>query len=45
MTLKLKLQTSNFFTLIFGICKKNILICSQVKFEPDEPNSFLPRGH
>ena len=28
------------FKLIFGACTKNILMCSQVKFEPDEPHSL-----
>ena len=26
--------------LIFGTCTKNMLLCSQVKFKPDEPRSF-----
>ena len=26
--------------LIIGICKKNIILYFQVKFEPDEPYSF-----
>ena len=26
--------------LNFGKCKENIIMCSQVKFDPDEPHSL-----
>ena len=31
---------NNYEVLIFGIHKQNTLMCSQLKYEPDEPHSF-----